>query len=98
MAVTAMDEPDAPLWESTPVQNLVRYQPSGTYFARFKVGGKLIRKSLRTNVFSVAKLRLPDLITEHRRVQETANAARCGKMTFWDALRLHRDQITVDPS
>src|SRR5207248_7511048 len=56
------------------------------------------RKSLRTNVFSVAKLRLPDLMTERRSVQETASAARCGKMSFADALRLHCNLITVDPS
>jgi hypothetical protein len=42
------------LWESTNVQNLFRYRPSGTYFARFKIGDKPIRQSLETTVFSVA--------------------------------------------
>ena len=50
-----MPTTEEPLWESTTVQNLIRYRPSGTYFARFKVGGKLVRQSLETAVFSVAK-------------------------------------------
>jgi len=49
-----MPTTEEPIWESTTVQNLIRYRPSGTYFARFKVGGKLVRQSLETAVFSVA--------------------------------------------
>src|SRR5947199_1765038 len=30
-----MPTKEEPLWESTTVQNLIRYRPSGTYFARF---------------------------------------------------------------
>ena len=37
---------DEKVWQTTAVQNLVRYAPSGTYFARFRVGGKLVWKSL----------------------------------------------------
>jgi len=50
------------LWTKAPVANLVRYEPSGIYFARAKVRGKLVRKSLDTNVLSVAKLRLADVL------------------------------------
>ena len=32
------------LWTKAPVANLVRYEPSGIYFVRVKVRGKLIRK------------------------------------------------------
>jgi uncharacterized protein len=60
-----MPTTEEPLWESTSIQNLIRYRPSGTYFARFKVGGKLVRQSLETAVFSVAKQRLPDKIREY---------------------------------
>ena len=35
-------------WQKTPFSNLVRYVPSGAYFARIRVGGKLIRQSLKT--------------------------------------------------
>src|SRR5436189_4240489 len=39
----------------------LRAQPNETYFARLRVCGKLIRRSLKTTVLSVAKLRLGDL-------------------------------------
>ncbi len=46
------------LWLKTPFANLVRYVPSGIYFARIRVRSKLIRRSLKTNKLAVAKLRL----------------------------------------
>ncbi len=87
---------DKSVWRSTKVQNLVRYEPSGVYYARFKTGGKLIRKSLKTNVKSVAKLRLPDLINERRGSQETRKTIATGKMCFEDALRIHAERLASD--
>jgi integrase len=79
------------LWTKAPVANLVRYEPSGIYFARAKVRGKLIRKSLDTNVLSVAKLRLADVLdTEHKAVG-ASNTKIIGKMTFGDALAIFRE-------
>jgi len=49
------------VWQPTQYTNLIRYVPSGKYFARMRVAGKLIRQSLKTNVLSIAKLRLADL-------------------------------------
>jgi hypothetical protein len=43
-----MSTSDEKVWQTTAIQNLVRYRPSGTYFARFRVGGKLVWKSLKT--------------------------------------------------
>src|SRR5205814_9491195 len=54
------------LWQKTPYANLVRYSPSRKYFARIRVGGKLIRQSLKTKVLSVAKLKLADLEKKER--------------------------------
>jgi hypothetical protein len=45
-------------WQNTHYANLVRYKPSKKYFARIRINGKLIRRSLKTTVLSVAKLRL----------------------------------------
>ena len=74
------------------VANLVRYKPSGIYFARAKVRGKLIRKSLDTNVLSVAKLRLADVLdTEHKAVGESKTKI-IGKMTFGKALAIFRER------
>jgi len=48
---TAVEKPANPHadWQKTPFANLIRYVPSGTYYARLRVKGKLIRKSLKTD-------------------------------------------------
>lgn len=94
----AMEETDAPLWESTAVQNLIRYRPSGTYIARFKVGGKLIRQSLETTVFSVAKQRLPEKMREHRSHHESVKAFANGKMTVNDAAQVYLEKVDTSVS
>src|SRR5437762_13697162 len=77
------------LWEKTNVQNLFRYRPSGTYFARFKIGDKPIRQSLETTVFSVAKQRLPEKMREYRSRHESARAFADGKMRVGDAVEVY---------
>ena len=89
-------EIDSP-WEGTRVQNLFRYEPSGVYFARLKIGGKSIRKSLKTTVFSVAELRLPDVLKENRKIEESRRRFGNGKMTFGDAVQIYRDKLEVNP-
>ncbi len=85
-------------WEPTPVQNLIRYVPSGTYYARFKVGGKLFRRSLQTPVLSVAKLRLADILKDARGANEQAKSITSGKMEFIDAVNIYREKIRSDGS
>lgn len=80
------------------MQNLVRYAPSGTYFARFRVGGKLVWKSLKTRTFSVAKQRLPDTIREHRAKLESVTAFADGKMTFGMAADVYLGKVWADVS
>ena len=53
-------------WQKTSYANLIRYVPSGIYYARLRVKGKLIRKSLKTDVLSVGKLRLADFEKQER--------------------------------
>ncbi len=76
-------------WANSPVANLVRYVPSGIYFARARVGGKLIRRSLKTDVLSVAQLRLADLLKNERQVIESRASVSRGKMSFGDALAIY---------
>ena len=74
-----MSASDEKVWQTTAVQNLVRYAPSGTYFARFRVGGKLVWKSLKTATFSVAKQRLPHTQRDHRsKIESFADAEVMG--------------------
>lgn len=85
-------------WQKTQFANLVRYVPSGTYYSRLRVAGKLIRKSLKTDVLSVAKLRLADLDKQERQRAESTDAAARGKMTVGDAVEIHKERVAGDAS
>ena len=87
-----------PLWESTSIQNLLRYRRSGTYFARFQVGGRRIRQSLETTVFSVAKQRLPEKIRDYRSRYKSSQAFAVGKMTVGDAVEVYVQKARADVS
>lgn len=92
VSVKAGDSEKPSLWTKAPVANLVRYEPSGIYFARAKVRGKLIRKSLETNVLSVAKQRLADMLDAEHRAIAPRNAKIVGKMTFAAALAIFQER------
>src|ERR1700686_5077151 len=93
-----MPTAEEPLWESTTVQNLIRYRPSGTYFGRFRVGGKLVRQSLETAVFSVAKQRLPDKIREYRSRHESVKAFVGGKMSVGGTAQVYLGKVRANAS
>jgi integrase len=84
-----------PLWVKTPFANLVRYVPSGSYFARIKVKGKLVRQSLKTKTLSVAKLRLADLEKSERQ-QVISESGDSGKMSFGNALQTYLRRLEAD--
>jgi integrase len=88
----------AELWQKTQYTNLVRYVPSGIYFARFKVHGKLIRKSLKTNVLTVAKLRLADFEKTERQHAESQTNATHGKLSFEEAMAIYKQRVAGDAS
>lgn len=85
-------------WQKTPVANLVRHIQSGNYYARIRVRGKLIWKSLKTDRISVAKLRLGDFHKEERQRAAAQTAVARGKMTFADALQTYRERLKGDHS
>src|SRR5258708_30724042 len=85
-------------WQETPVANLVRHVQSGNYYARIRVRGKLIWKSLKTDRISVAKLRLSDFHREERQRAAAQTAVARGKMTFSDALETYRERLKGDHS
>ncbi len=80
------------LWKKASVANLVRYEPSGIYFARAKVRGKLIRKSLDTNVLTVAKMRLADVLDTEQKAVAPSQTKIVGKMIFADALAIFKER------
>jgi integrase len=85
-------------WQKTPVANLVRHVQSGNYYARIRVRGKLIWKSLKTDRISVAKLRLSDFHKEERQRSAAHSAVARGKMVFSQALETYRERLTGDHS
>lgn len=79
-------------WRSFPkVPGLLQYVASGSYFGKLKVNGKQIRRSLGTDVFTTAKLRLGDFAKEQRR-----KAARPVAGTFAEARALYEAAIDAD--
>jgi integrase len=85
-------------WQKTQYSNLIRYVPSGTYYARLRVKGKLIRRSLKTDVLSVAKLRLSDFEKHERRVAESSNSVSAGKLKVADAIEIHKQRLAGNGS
>jgi integrase len=84
-------------WLKTPVANLVRHVQSGNYYARIRVRGKLIWKSLKTDRISVAKLRLGDFHYQERQRAGALKAVARGKMTFGNAVAAYKQQRKHDP-
>jgi integrase len=85
-------------WQKTPYANLIRYVPSGTYFGRIRVKGKLFRRSLKTTKITVAKLRLGDMEKAERQRAESQTAVGGGRMTFGDTLAVFRKRLQGDAS
>lgn len=73
--------------------NLLQYVGSGSYYARIKLHGKTIRRSLGTDVFTTAKLKLLGFLKEERK-KRTAVAPP----TFAEAQQLHEEQLDNDPT
>ncbi len=77
-------------WRSFPkVPNLLQYVNTGTYFARVKIKGKTIRQSLETDVFTTAKLKLPDKLKAFRKPQPIVG-------TFAEARQLYEADLEND--
>lgn len=93
MTTSTLEPKQESQWQKTPVANLVRNTASGVYYARARIKGKLIWKSLKADTLSVAKLRLGDFLKqEHKRV-EISEAAERGRMTFGDALAIFKRRL-----
>ena len=72
-------------WQKTQYSIVIRYVPSGSYYARLRFKGKLIRKSLKTNLISATKLRLADL---EKSMDRAAKAVGMARITHHDLRHL----------
>ena len=53
-------------WQPTQYANIVRHVPSGIYYARLRIKGKLMWRSVKTDKISVAKTKLGDVEKEEQ--------------------------------
>ena len=79
---------------STAVPNLLRNE-SGKYYLRARICRRLVWRSLETDSFAVAKLRLADKLTELRGSISAAPAEVkvSRKMTFAGAVELYKEEV-----
>ena len=79
-------------WRSFPkVPNLLQYVSNGNYYGRIKVGGKLIRESLGTSVWTNAKLKLVDFQKKHNEARHQVVAP-----LFSEAVELFKTELAAD--
>jgi integrase len=80
-------------WRSFPkVPNLLQYCSTGLYFARTKINGKLIRRSLTANTFEEAKLALHDFLAKEQKRRHIVGAP----VTFGEARGLYEASLQND--
>ena len=82
-------------WERTQVQGLLRNGSSGIYYGRWKLGGKQKWKSLKTSVFSVAKLRLIDEAAKVERLRGAGKAVTSGEATMGELIDSYKEQTNA---
>jgi hypothetical protein len=84
-------------WQTTPVANLVRNLAFGTYYAKTRVTGKLIWKSIETDRMTLAQLRLSDFPKQERGARRRSKRLG-GKMTFEQALKTYEQRLNGEIS
>lgn len=80
-------------WQKSSVANLYYYAPTGTYYARPRIKGKVKVKCLKTDKLSVAKQRLADFLKEEHRKAEVMENANSGKLTFGNAAETFKSRL-----
>jgi integrase len=73
-------------WQKSSVANLYAYAPTGVYYARPRIKGKVKVKCLQTDKLTVAKQRLADFLREEHRKAEAMDNTTRGKLKFGDAV------------
>jgi len=75
-----------PVWEYL-TNGLVRHVSTGTYYARYQLGGKRTMRSLDTDDARVAKMRHLDLLTKNERIRQSGIRLNAGVGSMADILR-----------
>ena len=84
-------------WRSSPkVPHLLQYVSNGNYYGRIKVDGKVIRESLKTAVWTTAKLRLTDSLKGQQEARGHVAPARFSEAVVLFERELEND-TTIKP-
>jgi integrase len=70
---------------------LLQYVSNGNYYGRIRVNGKLIRVSLKTSVWTVAKLKLAEMMKKGREIRGKVVAPK-----FSEAVELFKTELASD--
>ncbi len=85
------------IWDyATGVPGLVRNRQSGRYYSRMQISGKRILKALKTDVWSVAKLRHSDKMAAAERQRQSARRIEGGQGLLGELLDKHRADYLAD--
>ena len=74
----------------------MQYVSNGTYYARTKVKGKLIRRSLERDVGTMPKLRFLDFLKEQRQAGSRVAPPILGEAALAEAPRLQPEVVVMD--
>ena len=85
------------VWERTSVQCLLRHKQSGGYYGRFTLHGKQKWFSLETDVFTVAKQRLPEKASEIDKIRGTVANVTAGKATMGELMTVYTARVESNP-
>ncbi|HWD19346.1 MAG TPA: site-specific integrase [Verrucomicrobiae bacterium] len=80
-------------WQKTKHANLVRNGSSGKYYARFRLKGKLLWRSLDTDKVTVAQIRLADRLKLERQKAASGIAIAQGRMTVGHAVTIYKQRL-----
>ena len=79
-------------WQPTQYANIVQHVPSGIYYARLRIKGKLIWRFLKTDKISIAKLRMGDVEVEERKKAEVGYIKTKDKILIKHCIDAYREK------
>jgi len=82
-------------WTATQVQNLYRHKGGG-YYSRFTIAGKKKWASLKTKVFTTAKLRLTDEAKRVAELRASGASADAMTMNFEALIEIYQARVAAD--